>query len=717
MAVQRSPLAVLLPEARVISMAGFSNFTAPAVTAIAGLCAFNAVSGASTVAQVSPTAGSVTVNGTGAQPLAFLFNYTGSDTPDHFQVTGTLPAGLTQTGSRDSKSDSITGIPLASGNFPITVRAWRDADQTSDSVSKNFTIVLAAPPPPAIQTQPAPAVSATGGMAAMTVVQSSGFNFTWKKGGAALPVQETLLISRTSPRRFLVPASDPGAAWRTGEPFSDTAWTSVSGGIGYDTDATPVNYLPFVATGGAVASGKTSALIRIPFTLTSHAALSYLKLRVQCDDGYVAWLNGTEISSQSKPATLAWNSAAARGANDAAAVVFREIDLPGRLGLLHAGGNLLAVQALNTASSSDMLFNCELSAGINDINSPNLVLAGIQPSDAGDYTVTVTNTAGAVTSNPAVLILSPVIDIQPAAASIVSGTAAQLHVTASVSPPFTYQWYRGTAGDTSDPVTGATLADLTTPVLTATTAFWVRVTNAAGSTDSTAATVTVTTAPPAISVQPASLAIDRGATAQLSVASSGTAPLNYQWYEGSAGDISHPVANAVAASFTTPGLTETTRYWVRISNASGSVDSETAIVTVKSVDTFSTWRAAKFTAADAANEAVSGPAADPDRDGRTNEQEYVFGTEPMTSGPPPALSITLAGGQPAVSFTAIAVSGAGYTGRTRLYTVETADRTDATVWTAVSGFEQIAGQGQSVTAPLSIAGTKKYYRLKVSLTP
>ena len=116
MAVQRSPLAVLLPEARVISTSGFSDFIAFTVTAIAGLGAFDSVSGASTVAQVAPSPGSATVNGTGAQPFTFLFNYTGSDTPDHFQVTGPLPAGLTQTGSKDSKTDSITGVPL---RFPV----------------------------------------------------------------------------------------------------------------------------------------------------------------------------------------------------------------------------------------------------------------------------------------------------------------------------------------------------------------------------------------------------------------------------------------------------------------------------------------------------------------------------------------------------------------------------------------------------------------------
>ncbi|BAP56873.1 CHU large protein [Thioploca ingrica] len=60
-------------------------------------------------------------------------------------------------------------------------------------------------------------------------------------------------------------------------------------------------------------------------------------------------------------------------------------------------------------------------------------------------------------------------------------------------------------------------------------------------------------------------------------------PINYQWYQGQSGDTSTPVGTSYI--FTTSPLTTTTPYWVRISNPTGSVDSEMAKVIVDGIDT------------------------------------------------------------------------------------------------------------------------------------
>ena len=82
---------------------------------------------------------------------------------------------------------------------------------------------------------------------------------------------------------------------------------------------------------------------------------------------------------------------------------------------------------------------------------------------------------------------------QPVTQSVQSGKVTTLDVKPSGSGPFTYQWFRGSAGQTNFPVAGATNRTFTTPAQTGTEAYWVRVSNACGSVDST--TATISTAP------------------------------------------------------------------------------------------------------------------------------------------------------------------------------------------------------------------------------
>jgi DNA/RNA endonuclease G (NUC1) len=180
--------------------------------------------------------------------------------------------------------------------------------------------------------------------------------------------------------------------------------------------------------------------------------------------------------------------------------------------------------------------------------------------------------------------VAPNISQNPQSQTIASGQTATLTVTASGTAPLSYQWYQGAAGVTATPV-GTNSSSFTTPALTATTSYWVRVSNGSGSADSTAATVTVTTTvAPSISQNPQSQTINSGQTATLTVTATGTAPLTYQWYQGAASVTTTPVGTN-SSSFTTPALTATTSYWVRVSNGSGSADSATAVITVPSAST------------------------------------------------------------------------------------------------------------------------------------
>ncbi len=84
---------------------------------------------------------------------------------------------------------------------------------------------------------------------------------------------------------------------------------------------------------------------------------------------------------------------------------------------------------------------------------------------------------------------------------------------------------------------------------------------------------------PAITSQPTSQEVASGASAILSVAASGD-DLTYQWYTGNSGDTASPVAGATAGTLDTGALSASTSFWAQVTNAGGTANSETAVVTV-----------------------------------------------------------------------------------------------------------------------------------------
>jgi len=177
---------------------------------------------------------------------------------------------------------------------------------------------------------------------------------------------------------------------------------------------------------------------------------------------------------------------------------------------------------------------------------------------------------------------APSVTTHPQSTTIGAGQTATLSVVATGSAPLGYLWYQGASGNTTTPAPGVNnQSTYTTPALTVTTSYWVRVSNACNQADSNTATVTVGAGQgPSITAQPQTKAILLGRTTTLSVTATGTATLIYQWYFGVAGDTSNPVSPGNTRSITPLAVTNTTNYWVRVSNGYGSVNSNTATVYV-----------------------------------------------------------------------------------------------------------------------------------------
>jgi len=180
--------------------------------------------------------------------------------------------------------------------------------------------------------------------------------------------------------------------------------------------------------------------------------------------------------------------------------------------------------------------------------------------------------------------LPPVITTQPASQTVVMGKQATFTAAASSGlVAMTYQWSKNGIA-----ITGATSASYTTPVTTIAdsgSVYTVAITNPAGTTTSSVATLTVLVAP-TITTQPAATTVNAGATATFSVVATGSGTLTYQWSKNGA-----PIAGATLASYTTPVTTGTdsgAKFTVVVSNSVGSVTSSAATLTVLVAPTITT---------------------------------------------------------------------------------------------------------------------------------
>jgi hypothetical protein len=146
------------------------------------------------------------------------------------------------------------------------------------------------------------------------------------------------------------------------------------------------DYGPSIRTDlGALMLGKNaSAFVRLPFNVPAPFNPDLFTFPIRYDDGFVAYLNGTEIARRNAPGTLAWDSAATEDRASSEALIAETIDLTGHLSLLSAGPNVLAIQVLNSSSGNgDLLLVPEL-IGIKRNDTTNVFLTDATPGTRND---------------------------------------------------------------------------------------------------------------------------------------------------------------------------------------------------------------------------------------------------------------------------------------------------------------------------------------------
>lgn len=164
---------------------------------------------------------------------------------------------------------------------------------------------------------------------------------------------------------YVVPTASTSSSWIQ-PTFSVATWQTGPGGFGFaDGDDNTV-----------IPTSSVSVYHRIDFNVVDLSVIAKVILNMDYDDGYVAYLNGIEISRNGisgtgQPAfnalaTISHEAALYQG-NYPDQIIFNSADLNG---ILVNGNNTLAIETHNqTANSSDLTSRAFLSFGITDLSN------------------------------------------------------------------------------------------------------------------------------------------------------------------------------------------------------------------------------------------------------------------------------------------------------------------------------------------------------------
>jgi hypothetical protein len=501
----------------------------------------------------------------------------------NFTVAAIGSGALTYQWNRNGTA--ISGATSSMYTTPATISSDNGAQFTvtvSNSIgnmtSSAATLTVTDPlVPPSITTQPADQTIAAGQTATFAVVatSSNALTYQWEKNGTAIS-------GATSPA-YTTPATTPS---------DDSAQIAVTvtnpaGKVKSRNAKLNVNSPPSITTqpaSQAVTAGQTA---NFTVAATGTATLTY-----QWKKNGTA-ITGATSASYTTPATTTSDNGAQFAAtvtnslgNVTSSAATITVNIAPSITTQPVSQTVTAGQTATftvaATGTATLTYQWKKNGtAITGATSTSYTTPATMSSDNGaQFTVTVTNSAGNVTSSAATLTVNvaPSIATQPVSQTVTAGQTATFAVAATGTSTLTYQWKKnGTA------ITGATSTSYTTPATTSSdngAQFTVTVTNSAGNVTSSAATLTVTAAPvaPSITTQPASQTVTAGQTATFTVAATGTATLTYQWNKNGTA-----ITGATSTSYTTPATTSSdngAQFAATVTNSLGNVTSSTATLTV-----------------------------------------------------------------------------------------------------------------------------------------
>jgi hypothetical protein len=178
--------------------------------------------------------------------------------------------------------------------------------------------------------------------------------------GTSTTANDLVVVDKPTPVRAFVPTDNTlGTTWRA-PGFNDTSWLTGTFAVGFmNTGANPnlqsdlgVDLRALTTISGT----SRNAFIRAHFNVTNPTAVTQLMLKMNYDDGFYAWINGSVVaSSPGAPSegALSFNSPAGQNHGPGA---FDPFNISSKISSLVAGDNVLAIQVMNTNATSSDLF-------------------------------------------------------------------------------------------------------------------------------------------------------------------------------------------------------------------------------------------------------------------------------------------------------------------------------------------------------------------------
>lgn len=487
-----------------------------------------------------------------------------------FRATATHELGhVLGLGHPDQAGQTVVALMNGNSVNSLTLAA--------DDITGAQALYGAPPPPrsiPVITTQPASRAVLLGGSASFTVT-ASGFpvpTFQWQRNGIPLPGATAATLTL-----YPVSASDAGQ-YRAVATNTEGSATSAAAAL-------TVNSPPFIVAAPIARILPVGDTVTFTVVASSDAPLSY------------QWaFNGTDIPGATAQSHAVTVSALTVGTyrvmvsnvyGSASASATLAIRPPFSAPVITTQPLAQTVNAGTTATlvveaTGYPLPVCQWQK--NGVDLPGalgftLALENVQASHTGNYRAVLTNSSGSVTSETVTLIVNTqaaAITTQPVAQTAIEGRSASLTVGATGFPAPTFQWKKG-----GKMLAGATGATLTFPKVQLTDAglYSVVVTNAYGTETSAAVALVVNraTAAPVITVQPPSRTVSLGGSVSIAVVATGYPAPTFQWYKNGI-----TVSGASASSLVLSNAQESDAgaYTVAVANASGSILSSVATLTV-----------------------------------------------------------------------------------------------------------------------------------------